>query len=248
MKHITAAFLAAVLLFSGCCRCDCDCNQNTEPSTAESAVSNTSDSTESVTYSVDTLLTEEVTEGDLKRKVCVLELRTTSQYNMEIYNTITYYALEQLNNYMQVPYAYQQLTIDSYAAEKNGILCATVLIGKEPTSGRWIRSQNVYLDLENDRLLPYREAAKLVGLDVSKAEAAAEKLKKGQNCASYDNSSDTYEVECFYFYDDKAYFVIQTTLYMDATYRVTYLYEYDTDTYFCATEGYGGMQNIYRDT
>ena len=67
MKHITAAFLAAVLLFSGCCRCDCDCNQNTEPSTAESAVSNTSDSTESVTYSVDTLLTEEVTEGDLKR-------------------------------------------------------------------------------------------------------------------------------------------------------------------------------------
>lgn len=46
----------------------------------------------------------------------------------------------------------------------------------------------------------------------------------------------------------KAYFVIQTTLYMDATYRVTYLYEYDTDTYFCATEGYGGMQNIYRDS
>lgn len=248
MKPTLCTVLSITLLLSGCCRCDCDCKTAAEATTPESVVSNAADTAERVTYSVDTLLMEEVTEGDFKRNVHILELHTTSQYNLEIYNKITFYALEYLFDYKQVPYAYQELIIDSHVAEKNDILCATALISDPSVRQRWVESQNIYLDLKNDQLLTYEEAAKRVGLDVSKAEAAAETLKKGQSCALYDDSNDTYEVESFFFYENKPYFVLQVTLYMGATYRVTYLYDYETDIYIFSSEGFRGMENALRES
>ena len=139
MKHITTAFLALVLLFSGCCRCanstvmeSCRCGENTETTdTASTATVPVSDAKapREITYSVEKILEEEVTDHEFNRNIRIFEIHTNSANRDKIEQYITYFPYSWYFQYINygVPYEWQNLGMDAEIHEVDGILCAGAL-------------------------------------------------------------------------------------------------------------------------
>lgn len=143
------------------------CGENTETTdTASTATVPVSDAKapREITYSVEKVLEEEVTDHEFNRNIRIFEIHTNSANRDKIEQYITYFPYSLYFQYINygVPYEWQNLGMDAEIHEVDGILCAGALVCRQL---EWeffrLYSQCIYLDLENDVLLTYEEAAAL---------------------------------------------------------------------------------------
>ena len=225
MKHIIVLFLAVVLLLSGCCRCveeSCRCAEGTDTAAPESVSTvpvSDGNAPRKITYSVEKILEEEVTDYEFNRNIRIFEIHTNSANRDKIEQYITYFPYSLYFQYINygVPYEWQNLGMDAEIHEVDGILCAGALVCRQL---EWeffrLYSQCVYLDLENDVLLTYEEAAAALGLDVAPVHTAiAASVEEYYKSYTVKPSEDTktYDIVGFVYHNEEPYFICRRFIY-----------------------------------
>lgn len=225
MKHIIVLFLAVVLLLSGCCRCveeSCRCAEGTDTAAPESVSTvpvSDAKAPREITYSVEKVLEEEATDHEFNRNIRIFEIHTNSANRDKIEQYITYFPYSLYFQYINygVPYEWQNLGMDAEIHEVDGILCAGALVCRQL---EWeffrLYSQCIYLDLENDVLLTYEEAAAALGLDVAPVHTAiAASVEEYYKSYTVKPSEDTktYDIVGFVYHNEEPYFICRRFIY-----------------------------------
>ena len=204
-------------------------------------------SAKKIEYSFEKAIDEHITDGEYNRDVSIFKIKTNSQHEERINDSIYSVFGDRLDDYLDgVATDWQHLVIDTTWTEKDGVLCITV-IANEPhaTYIAPIFSQSIYLDLEGDLLYSFEEYAEKVGIDISETKNILSEAD-GDTSQDYEVIYNREPKGIFYRGDDM-FLIIQVEC-LPETGVETYgseLYNYTTgESIYCSSSRFSGFDSI----
>lgn len=178
MKKIVFSLLTAVLLL---CTASCGAKK--------------------IEYSFEKAVDEHITDGEYNRDVSIFKIKTNSQHEEEINEVIYSVFKAKLDDYLDgAAIDWQHLVIDTTRAEKDDVLCITVIANMpHATYIAPVYSESIYLDLKKDTLYSFEEYAEKSGIDITKA--------KDEVALTY--AADSFDFEGVFYRGDDIFLIVQ---------------------------------------
>jgi hypothetical protein len=132
------------------------------------------------TYSFNSLLCEEVEDGEHNRNINLLEINVDSNLQDEINESISSKFMDEYNSYMKkAPYEFQYKTIDTTYTEKDNILYIAVASNLPSQYVAPYITECVYYDLAKDKCYSFDELLEKIDIDkITLQTEAAEMIHK----------------------------------------------------------------------